>query len=1048
MKVIPTDFDKLEKIIHLADIHIRLYKRHAEYRFTFENLYRQLEKYKNTNTAIVVAGDILHSKTDLSPEMVQLASEFLNSLANIAPTIIIAGNHDFNMSNINRLDSLSPIVNNLKNSNLHYLRNSGVYRFADVDFAVMSILDDRVDWPTSSDCTASTKIALFHGPVHNAQTDVGYVVSSRSVSVDDFDGFDIVLLGDIHRHQYLKTENPVVAYPGSLIQQNHGETLENHGYIEWEVTSRTPSFNEVENDYGYLTIRTTDGKIPTLNKIPKNVRVRLFTANLDTSGIKKLTALIRKQMNVVELTVNRIPDSTTISSSSTASTENIHDVQYQNALISDYILLNYPNTSQEILERIFEINKQLNAKLVEDDLPRSVVWRPLRLKFDNLFSYGEGNEINFSDMKGLYGVFSPNATGKTSAFDSLCFALYDKTPRAFKGSHIMNTRANYCYCEFDFEIHNVQYKIIRKGERKKNGEVKVDVDFMRLEEDGSYTTLNGEDRRHTNHIIRSYVGSYDDFILTNLSVQNQNSLFIDKGQSDRKDLLSQFLGLTIFDRLYDLASTEVKELTGALKRFNKDDFTQELVDVQNSIDSLNIELQDQELKQINLHKVINDLNELISQKYEKKIPIDDVLESVNPSKINDLITETDKKIEAYQKSLLENSNIKQSYLDKIKEMERSIIEIDPSTREELKYQIQQHTKIDQDITRKKHKIKELEHKIESLQYHEYDPNCKYCVNNIFVKDAEKARLDLPAAELELQKLLDYKSSLWTQQKIEKITNQLESNENLTSSILSAKNKISDIESTIKKIENSIQSSILTKQKSVELLDRYNKAIEDVKINNELNNEISLLKSEKMKFETQHKSLLTNIRSLEGKLKVLQHRKDEMLSKIREAEELESVYDAYEYYMNAISRDGLPYQLISEIIPSLEGTVNNILSQLVDFQILMEIDGKNINGKIVYDDNRTWPLELASGMEKFISSLAIRIGLMKVSSLPRANFIIIDEGLGVLDSDNLSSIFMLFNMLKEEFEFLILISHLDVVRDIAENLIEIKREDGFSYIRLV
>jgi len=59
--------------------------------------------------------------------------------------------------------------------------------------------------------------------------------------------------------------------------------------------------------------------------------------------------------------------------------------------------------------------------------------------------------------------------------------------------------------------------------------------------------------------------------------------------------------------------------------------------------------------------------------------------------------------------------------------------------------------------------------------------------------------------------------------------------------------------------------------------------------------------------------------------------------------------------------------------------------------------------------------------------------------------IIDEGLGTLDVENLGSMHTLFNILKTQFDFLIVISHLDAVRDMVDSLIEIKREDGFSYI---
>lgn len=203
--IIKVAFDKLTTVCHLADVHIRLYKRHDEYRTSFTRLYDQLRNTDLTTGCIVVAGDVVHAKTDMSPEMVELASEFLRNLANIAPTFVIAGNHDLNLSNMNRLDSLTPIIKNLNHENLHYLKHSGVYQVADVDFAVFSILDDREQWPNAQDCRPEArKIALYHGPVHGAQTDIKYVITNRHTTVATFDGFDMALLGDIHKYQVLQ----------------------------------------------------------------------------------------------------------------------------------------------------------------------------------------------------------------------------------------------------------------------------------------------------------------------------------------------------------------------------------------------------------------------------------------------------------------------------------------------------------------------------------------------------------------------------------------------------------------------------------------------------------------------------------------------------------------------------------------------------------------------------------------------------------------------------------------------------------------------------
>ena len=171
-----------------------------------------------------------------------------------------------------------------------------------------------------------------------------------------------------------------------------------------------------------------------------------------------------------------------------------------------------------------------------------------------------------------------------------------------------------------------------------------------------------------------------------------------------------------------------------------------------------------------------------------------------------------------------------------------------------------------------------------------------------------------------------------------------------------------------------------------------------------------------------------------------------MSSIKEVEELEIKSKAYEFYLNAVKRDGVPYELISKAIPTVEGAVNDILSQIVEFSVMLEMDGKNINCYIVYDDDKIWPLEQTSGMEKFISSLAIRVGLINVSSLPRSNFLAIDEGFGTMDSDNLNSIYNLFQYLKSQFQFTMIVSHIDSMRDTVDTLLEVKKENGFSNIK--
>ena len=202
---IDVGFDKLEKVLHVADIHIRNYQRHKEYRKVFRQLYKQVDSLPK-NSIVYVGGDVVHSKTDISPELIKLTCEFLKNLADRRHTIVITGNHDANLNNSSRLDSLTPMIESLDHPQLHYLKDSAVHLIADTHFAVFSIFDDPKTFIKSNSFEGETKVALFHGALDMSYTDAGYKVESDSLKVSMFDGYDMVMLGDIHKRQFYDTE--------------------------------------------------------------------------------------------------------------------------------------------------------------------------------------------------------------------------------------------------------------------------------------------------------------------------------------------------------------------------------------------------------------------------------------------------------------------------------------------------------------------------------------------------------------------------------------------------------------------------------------------------------------------------------------------------------------------------------------------------------------------------------------------------------------------------------------------------------------------------
>lgn len=225
IKILDIKIEKIEYIIHVADIHIKLTKHHDEYRSVFSKLYQDVEKSPET-TLVAILGDLFHQKSDLSPESVQLASEFLKSLADLRPTVLIAGNHDAILANKDRLDSITPIVNALNHNNLFYLKDTGLYGCGNILFNNMSVFDDVDKYIKGCDIPSIYRnkydhvIALYHGSVNGAATDIGYIVSNPKVTPELFDNHDIILLGDIHLAQNIELNTEITISEDDLYKYN------------------------------------------------------------------------------------------------------------------------------------------------------------------------------------------------------------------------------------------------------------------------------------------------------------------------------------------------------------------------------------------------------------------------------------------------------------------------------------------------------------------------------------------------------------------------------------------------------------------------------------------------------------------------------------------------------------------------------------------------------------------------------------------------------------------------------------------------------------
>ena len=1043
--------NKVDNVIHIADVHIRNFKRHDEYESVFNRVYDYCKEQvqQDKNTIIYLAGDIVHAKTDMSPELIVMTRNFFVNLAEIAPVILIAGNHDMTLSNRNRLDALTPIVDSLDTPDFFYLKETGVYNLGGINFILNAIQDDPNDFIKAEYVTGNEiKVVFYHGAIDRADIGFGQTIKNNRVNMDMFKDFDFGMFGDIHSFQYLHPTNKF-AYAGSLIQQNFGEGLV-HGIIHWNLREGKSTFIEIPNDWAHYTIDIEDGdfiNLPT-EFSPKN-RIRVRSKNTSNSDLMKLIAKLRSIIKIEDIRIQKISSTVSGQNKSTKTIGDVRDVEYQNQLISEYLEKNFA-VEDEVIDEIRKINRNINTNLDKTTVLRNIIWTPIEFQFENMFSYGGNNKIDFSQMNGTYGIFAANASGKSSVLDALVFCIFDKCSRTFKASQVLNNKKDSFRCKFQFQINGRDYFIERVGTKDKKGHVKVNVDFW-YEEGGEKISLNGDDRDGTNFAIRNYLGTYDDFIITALSLQGNNTNFIDKDQRERKDLLAQFLDLNLFEELNGIASDEIKSVQTLIREYSRQDYSSKIATANDNLKCSQMDLDNIDEERDSFRRRLDSNNEVILELTKSIKPIDDRL---NGRKLEDLLQSKDDMVRKVAVCIEQNSELELSlneHNDSLSQLLTKFESID-SDRLEMDWKILQETV--QLKTKTKHKLDntllQISHnqsKIDKLSTHEYDPNCKFCTNNVFVQDAKSAeqilidlKREVGILEFELEELNATEKSLDYVEETRKVYQDIERK------ILGKQKEIHEIEKKITQNNLMCDELGINAEKIEELIISYvqNECI--IKENESIKLKIVESEFERDIFTAELKKLETKYITLGGEIKVYEKTIQDCAESINKLRELEKQFKAYDFYLKAVNRNGVPYDLISDAIPKVQAEVNSILSQIVEFEILFETDGKSINTYIVYDDENFWPLELTSGMEKFISSLAIRTALINVSSLPRPNFIAIDEGWGTLDSDNLNSLYMLFDYMKTQFDFMLTISHIDALRDIVDKVIEIKKENGFSNVR--
>lgn len=1044
------------KIAHIADIHWRGMTRHAEYRKSFEDF---IENVKDKNVDMIfVGGDIFHTKTSgISPEYIDIITWWFDALAKVAPVHVILGNHDGNLVNLSRQDAISPILSALHSDRIFLYKKSGTYPLRDgVNLCVMSVFDLE-SWKDVKPVEGDINIACYHGPIKGATNDDGWAFDS-DLGVDDFKSYDFVLLGDIHTQQYLGyrpcadgTNRPWIGYPGSTIQQNYGESVEGHGYLLWDIRKRDDfdvEFINLPNHHPFVTLDWEANVKKSCTKYPAKSRFRIRSQShipqKEARGINNW--LVNRGALEVVFKVDQEKSRVMLADESQRLMNDVRNIDALLEYMKKYAkYVSYKISKEDWIEIEKIVRNVVQAVADDNEIVRHAKWTLKNMEWDNLFSYGENNDINFSKLNGIIGVFGPNRSGKSSIVGTLTYGLFNMTDRgSIKNLAVVNERKSYGLVKMDVSSTQGEYYLERQTVKKENkkGDVTAPtvLNFYSRNSSEDLADMSGEERKDTEKVIRKLIGTFEDFQMTGLSRQGDLNRFISEGSTQRKAILTKFLDLDYLEKLHEIIKSDMNNHKYSTKGLYEN-YDVKIVEAKASLKTAAQQLVEQEHQLQIIRSKIEDLKRSYADSSEgsRLVTAEDVASQEAILKR----FEKDLNVKNYElKKLDENLVLLRTKKERIDELDKEY-DLD-----DLKRQYRDQLTMETELAQKRAKYeKELDvltakdksvKKLLEVPCGESFPTCKYIRDSHMDKqtiDDQRTKVKEALSLLDSIKkvLLDVKS-LNLQDKITKL-------EKLKDAHTTISMQIKDHESNRHVVDTTISSLSLKVFEAKDRLDDLQLlASSDLgKKCSKIKNELELVQSSASTLEREVRNLYSEKGKCELELQNLETSRDH-------AQKMLGTIKIYEFVTQSLSKRGIPALILRSQLPIINEEVEKILRGIVDFEIEFELD-EDLNSMdifVSYGDSKRY-IELCSGMEKTIASIAIRVALINITSLPKPDFLILDEGFGTLDPVQIEPCGRLLQSLKKFFRFVIIITHVDQLKDYIDNSIEITRKEKDSHV---
>lgn len=690
--------DQYDCILHFADIHLPLETKFGIFKeaITQEKLGGTIKSALSAagkkRPLIVIVGDLFDHRNRLYPHTLHLFDKFMSILSTFGEILIIAGNHDITESNPDIYDSLtndslidiiSMSLSRQKWAGIYYLPESGYYRFNNLLFGVNSLLTlarpgGQFLAPLSplenGDYTSC--IALWHGVIaggDNIVNDFGISMNSGKKGVptpQNFNGYDIVLLGDIHKRQLFKVGAAVAAYPGSFIQLNQGETVKSHGFILWSGDRMVnPAAWDIPAAHAYVTVNLSSELPIDLPEYINNIDLRIIGDYLDvTVGAAKVNEEMSKRYKVLSTNTlnvfsgkneNRDGQSATIDieKSSTNDLSSAADPLIVGFNMVNELSKSSIETSKEFLELLLTVPaSDKSTDPLDINCPNISSFNLKCLVFNNIYGFAAAEDyiIDFNFGGKIIGIDGMNAAGKSSIISIIFKALFENDGRdRLSNKYTINNQADLdkkkMLTNISIGLAGAAHKgYVIERSTKSHGKVGLVGETKLFEEleGGKLALLSEGTKTDTDRKISELIGSSETFLL--LSVMGNGygphgSVFSLNDAAFSSAIMGLFQVDYIKERL-------LKRLNSHIKKLDTVDKAAALTKIAAGDKSLEKIREELKINRGGVEEELSSIAELLLQDYDEKL----TLAKIDSDKLN---WEYERAKESYEELIAEEARL-------------------------------------------------------------------------------------------------------------------------------------------------------------------------------------------------------------------------------------------------------------------------------------------------------------------------------------------------------------------------------------------------------